>query len=300
MFALEFQEEISADQKENSQKPCATLPPWAENHYKLISWWDMEKFSAERFVDIGRRFGMLQIYLRHKEHDAFNVEHRELIEAQFKHIQKSCAGLGLKFSLKGVDRALSQKLDQIKICREAIELISDIETRFMDEMGSSLFLHIPQDREDWYLKPLEGWEQTVNRFPNIQTEIEEASKSFACDRYAASVFHSTQIAEFGAIEIGKLIEIEDVKLGWPSTIREMDRIIHRAKYPELTEAEKKYRDLIGQLLPEMQSMESGWRHKISHVANRLILMSSEFSPEVAEEIYVATRAFMRRLATEMP
>jgi hypothetical protein len=80
----------------------------------------------------------------------------------------------------------------------------------------------------------------------------------------------------------------------------MRRIIHRARYDELKACEKQYRDLLGQLLPQMEAIETGWRHKISHVANRLVLMSAEFSPEIAEEILVATRAFMRTLSIALP
>jgi hypothetical protein len=32
----------------------------------------------------------------------------------------------------------------------------------------------------------------------------------------------------------------------------------------------------------------------------MVLMTADFSPAVAIEIYMATRAFMRRLATDLP
>jgi len=49
----------------------------------------------------------------------------------------------------------------------------------------------------------------------------------------------------------------------------------------------------------MLGMQNAWRHKISHAANRLVLETGEFQPYVAEDILVATRAFMRTLATEL-
>jgi hypothetical protein len=48
------------------------------------------------------------------------------------------------------------------------------------------------------------------------------------------------------------------------------------------------------------ALNRAWRNKISHAQGRLVLMTSEFSPEVAEEIMVASRSFMWRLATELP
>jgi hypothetical protein len=48
------------------------------------------------------------------------------------------------------------------------------------------------------------------------------------------------------------------------------------------------------------ALKNAWRNKISHVHGRLVLMTADFSPDVAEEITIATRGFMRRLATDLP
>jgi hypothetical protein len=50
----------------------------------------------------------------------------------------------------------------------------------------------------------------------------------------------------------------------------------------------------------VEALKTAWRNKISHVQGKLVLLTSDFTPEVAEEIVMASRAFMRRLATEMP
>jgi hypothetical protein len=50
----------------------------------------------------------------------------------------------------------------------------------------------------------------------------------------------------------------------------------------------------------MLAIKDSWRHKISHVENKLNWMDTDFSPQVAVEIISATRGFMRRLATDMP
>jgi hypothetical protein len=47
-------------------------------------------------------------------------------------------------------------------------------------------------------------------------------------------------------------------------------------------------------------LKDAWRNKIGHAHGRLILMRSDFTPDIAEEIMIAARGFMRRLATELP
>jgi hypothetical protein len=49
-----------------------------------------------------------------------------------------------------------------------------------------------------------------------------------------------------------------------------------------------------------EALKSAWRNKISHAQGSLTLMTEDFSPDIAEEIMIASRSFMRRLATEMP
>ena len=44
---------------------------------------------------------------------------------------------------------------------------------------------------------MDGWESVRNQFPSANTEIEEASKCFALDRYTAVVFHLMRIMEIG-------------------------------------------------------------------------------------------------------
>jgi hypothetical protein len=51
----------------------------------------------------------------------------------------------------------------------------------------------------------------------------------------------------------------------------------------------------------VEALKNAWRNKISHVSGqRLLLVSSEFTPDTAEEIMTATRAFMRRLTESLP
>jgi len=50
----------------------------------------------------------------------------------------------------------------------------------------------------------------------------------------------------------------------------------------------------------VEALKSAWRNKIDHAQGRLILMAVDFTPDIAEEIIIASRSFMRRLATEMP
>jgi hypothetical protein len=74
----------------------------------------------------------------------------------------------------------------------------------------------------------------------------------------------------------------------------------RNKQAEFHAFEKKHWPFLEQIIATVEALKNAWRNKVSHANGKLMLMTTDFSPEVAEEILMATRAFMRRLATDGP
>jgi hypothetical protein len=130
-------------------------------------------------------------------------------------------------------------------------------------------------------------------------DVEEASKCFALSRYAAAIFHSVQVVEVGVIELGKLVGVTDPLPGWSATTNRLQNIIkkgHEARTP----FERQHFAFFEQIQGTIEGLKNAWRNKVSHAYDKLTLLTADFSPDVAEEILFATRAFMRRLATDAP
>jgi hypothetical protein len=229
----------------------------------------------------------------------WQVEVYRLVSLDIRQIIAHCVSLGLNVSAE----LINQKSSALRTIRSANAMGPDLKA-ISDcigiEMKQTLFLYVPKERSRWYAEPLKDWEIVIDRIPDAIHDIEEGSKSFALDRYGAAVFHMMQVAEHGALEVGKLIGLSDPKAGWRSVRVAMIRIVQNTEYKKLTPIEQKHFPLFEQLLPLMLSMERAWRDKISHAANRLILLNTEFQSYVAEEIISDTRAFMRRLAQDLP
>ena len=275
--------------------PKSKLVPWQAEVYRLVSWWDVEKFAAEKFYAIG----MLLETLSQRIGNMSSEDSLARLRLDLRIITAHCATLGLKVSAE----LITQKSSGLKSIKSAnamgrdLKAISDC---IAIEMKQTLFLYVPTERARWYVEPLKDWERVIETVPGTIHDIEEGSRSFALDRYGAAVFHMMQVAEHGALEVGKLIDLNDPKAGWRSVRLAMIRIVQNTEYKKLTPLEQKHFPLLEQLLPLMLSMERAWRDKISHAANRLILINTEFQSYVAEEIISATRAFMRRLAEDLP
>ena len=143
-------------------------------------------------------------------------------------------------------------------------------------------------------------EEVIDRFKNSVMDVEEMRKCFALSRYAGCVFHSVQVIEFGLIDIGKwLPALNDPKAGWPSVTQELERIVN-VPYPKRTPFEQTHFVFIEQTNALMKALKFAWRNKISHAGGKLHVLSPDFAPEIAEEIMMATRGFMRRLAVYLP
>jgi hypothetical protein len=291
------------------------LVPWMANCYGIANLNDMQRFPAEEFCSALAIMERVRCdALTYRSGDAachlgkltLPSHKREEMEATLRAVERNIRAASLSTS----GEALMELRTALINWRHAsfsdmsgsdvAARIDEVQRTLHRELKSMLFMYIPPDRAQLYLNPFDGWEKVAERFKGTIADIEECSRCLACDRFGAAVFHVMLVAEVGAIEIGKLIQIQDPKPGWPSTIREMNRIVLRVKYQDLKPVEQTHRQFLGQLLPIMESMEQGWRHKISHIDNKLVLVNGEFAPEVASEIVIATRAFMRRLAVEMP
>lgn len=162
------------------------------------------------------------------------------------------------------------------------------------------FLHLSPKHVEYYNSPTKGWSEVIARFPDARTDVVELSRCFALSRHAATVFHCIQAIECGLIEFGKFLKVNDPKSGWTTVTSRLSILVTKTKYPDLDLLYQEHFAFLEQMNGAVSALNGAWRNKISHSQGRLALMTSEFSPEVAEEIMIASRSFMRRLATELP
>lgn len=101
------------------------------------------------------------------------------------------------------------------------------------------------------------------------------------------------------IALGKIIGAADPQTGWNATTNKLKNIL-ATKYPDRTPFQQQHTQFLGQISATIEALKSAWRNKISHAQDKLVLLTSDFTPDVAEEILFASRSFMRRLATDAP
>jgi len=217
-----------------------------------------------------------------------------------KNIAGTCESAGLLVSSKQANNAVGL-MNADRIEHDAFQaMVVALQLVIQDECSTHVFFKIEADRKKHFDDPrANGWREIIDRFPSAISDIEETGKCFALGRYAASVFHSLQIVEAGLIELGTIISISDPKSGFTATANELKRIVSM-KFEQRTDWDKQHYEFLEQMHGTVEGLKNAWRNKVSHAQGKLVLMTSDFSGEVAEEILFATRAFMRRLATDLP
>ena len=293
------------------ESPVA-LRPWEAFPYQLVSWWDMQKFSAEKFVSIGTLIQQLKeemgipVVLGDSAFDfsdksalVMTDDLRKKLAGVFDFMIAECTQINLDVTMGTLEQIKGDLLSVQRVPRQyAVGRIAGLEGTLRAEMQRSLFLFVPSERSRYYVQPMREWEPALSRFPKIAVDVAESSRCFACDRYAGAIFHALLIAEFGVIDVAKTFGVQGDRPGWVALER-LEKIKNK-KHSDRSDLEKAHSQFLELVMPLMVAIKDAWRHKISHVENKLEWMDTDFSLQIAEEVISSTRGFMRRLATDLP
>lgn len=277
-------------------QPCRN---WGQNPFRLANLMELLRLKAESFCRLTELIGQVLTYLdEDQEHSEEKV--KEFWDTLVSEIVTESKKLELRSTLKQLERIRERMVSPAEIGAEEMrELFNQLQIRVVEDLEDSLFLSISPNRAAYYQNPRKGWEEIISRFPNTVSDIEEASKCFALSRYAAAVFHSLQVLEYGLIELGIFLQVNDPHSGWTAVAKRLSEVIKKS-YNDRTLFEKQHSQFLEQLQATVEALKNAWRNKISHAQGRAVLLTPDFTPDVAEEILFASRAFMRRLTDGIP
>src|ERR1039457_811529 len=274
---------------------------WQENPYRLVSLICMLQIEAGNLARACNIFGQMCMTIREGKRPGGQTF--GIVVAELEGLERDCQSPYLSTTLAQARRAKQLlswflagthgvTLTQIDVC------FSDVSSRLADELGARFVFTLPPEAAAQYAQPLKDWEAIVKRWPKITLDIEESAKCFALERYAAAIFHILLVAEFGVIEVCDLLGVSGDRPGWGCVDR-LQKLLNK-KYPDRTSPEQKHSVLLTAIVPMIVAVKDSWRHKISHVDNKLVWLDADFSQQIASEVIGSTRGFMRRLAEELP
>ena len=272
---------------------------------RLVTALEILRFYAEVYANAGynlafaaRRF---QAQTQGREDGRFDTTAVTLFTNHLRYLLKHCKDLPVTAVAiqETLDSIMSPQLIAILPLGQISNMAIQIETTLERELKTKLFFRLHHDKAERFRQPAKGWKRILKEFPQATTDVEEMQQCFALSRYAGAVFHSVQTIEFGLLNLGTFLEVDDPRSGWTAVSSKLEKLV-KTNFNDLSAKHQKHFAFIEQMQGTVTSLKNAWRNKISHAHGKLILLTSEFAPDVAEEIIMATRAFMRRLATELP
>jgi hypothetical protein len=272
--------------------------PCIEHPFRLISLKEIlmiyadDEFQVGPFVNLAFVLGRLEAPAPVGERDAI------LFEVILERCIEDMDRFGLRVSARNT-KDVVKILKGIHPSTNLHDYITVLRSGLSVELESTLFKSVDASVARMYREPRRDWEEVIERFPDSVSDIEESSKCYALGRYAASVFHSVQVIEHGLLALGEFMELPDPKSGFTAVANALQRV-KDTSYQDRTDFERKHYAFFEQVNGSVHAIKDAWRNKVNHAQGKLVVMTADFSPAVAQEIYIATRAFMRRLATDLP
>jgi hypothetical protein len=266
--------------------------PWISSPYSLISWWDMEKFSAEEFYQIGEFLGRMAETLRDgggTSHDRLSqiVGRGGLLE-EVAGIVDLCETVGLKVSVICGQEFLNAMEQEDLTFGDVHKRFEHLGNLIRMEMQTVLFFHLPTSQAEFYNnKHLFGAEVSA-KFPDLQYDIIEAGNCLALGRSTACVFHLMRIMEVGTQVFGRRLGVTFTESkNWQNILDESNKAI---------KALPKGKDAVelSQTSASLFAVKVAWRNQVMHPHDKYTL-------EEAEDVLRQVKSFMKSMAKlELP
>jgi len=275
---------------------------------ELWSLWDMLKLNAASFYKATAMLYNIRSFVNHwkenREHeDAIKIENKidistaKIVLENLRELQSSLLILGTTITSLAVDRLLKLLTPSVVISyQEFHDRFREIDNRLKDELSLVSTFVLEPEKVKFYepAEPLFGLEFET-KFPSGGVyEIDEAAKCMALGRDTAAVFHLMRCMEIGIRTVAKSLGIPDPTKGSDRNWHEMLRKIKLAMDAKLNPPTWKLgdREIFESAYGSLDAVRVAWRNTTMHVENK-------YTHEEAEHIFIATRGFMKKLASRM-
>jgi hypothetical protein len=218
---------------------------------------------------------------------------KEEAGAILREVRQRCEDLDIDQLTKFLDR-LEQKVDSAseKDCAGLLALATELNDQFEDGLKLQVFLLIPRIEKHWYEQcPLDH--KALKKFPKAGTELSEAGKCLALDRYAASVYHSMRSLEYGLQSFASSLSIRYANQEWGSIIDLVEKKINALKVLRRGTRKARIQHFCSEAAKEFRYFKDAWRNYAMHVRQE------SYDREEALRVYQHVSDFVSRLSGEL-
>jgi len=252
----------------------------------------MKQFLALGFYSLAYWLGTAETMCNDEPQDTLiSSKHavKDLLGNIVGKVAEGCELLELRVSKRQTDRVQEDLMNSACTFGTISQGLTNLHERVFDELGTTVFFHLPMDRAQYFLEPWKTFGQrVVEIFPAITRDVEEAGKCYASKRNTACVFHLMRIMEHGLKVLAKQIGIETQVPSWDGILGKIDRNL-AAKFQDkdlMWVARERY---FAEAASYLRAVKTAWRNPVMHIADH-------YSDDEAQSIYQTVQVFMKHLA----
>lgn len=278
-----------------TEETLSVVHPWQENGRRFVTLFAMLKAYAMSFYQMGGALASLQLFFETLPGTGKLADRAESHSANVTEaLRVLCVELDLQFSLKAVARLNKELEGGAPDTGKLAALLAEIETRVQEELEERSLFFVAPVKAARYSDFRPGWEAALLKFP-IATDVEEAEKCFALDRWTACVFHLMRTVEIGVQALGTYLSIAvAVTEPWGTVVREIQKAVQAM--PKASAAEKDAQSKFADVADALFQINLAWRIPAMHPRTP----GSSYTEEQASDALSRVKAFMRTLAEALP
>jgi hypothetical protein len=296
--------------KSQSSSVEVNLLPWQCNYRQIISWWEMEQFSARGFFLAGclieaiKTECLMGSTIIGGDEPLYNLaapldEHVISKAIDFlAQIEQQCLSIGLPISADTVKTALRKlesaptKALNYQWLRDKVSDLKDLIGREMS--GHGFFYISPEKAKYWPKKAARHafGDGVADAFASSVFDAHSSAICLAIGLGTASVFHSMRVLEIGLSAFGAVFNVSLAHTNWEPALREIE-----SKIREM------HKDPSWKALPDCKAKQEQYSQAASHFAvlkdawrNYTMHSRGQHGEDEAEMIFLNVRGFMQKLA----
>ena len=263
----------------------------------MVSWLEMNKFSAEKYYRIGCLLGNTIQALEHlgKPGGVFRDLNEPNVCAWLELVSKYCREIGLIQSAKCTERITKELSTRETALRDIKSPLDGLQKLINSELEEELFFHVNAEYAKYHHQPF-GFDRDGAKpseaFPSTVSEIEEAGNCLALSRPTACVFHLMRALEPCLCVLSRELSVVKHSPTWHAYLSAFPDAI-KANFPAKNAADGEMREFYSGVTERLTWIKDGWRNPTMHS------IEATYTESQAVDIYNAVGAFMRHLATKL-
>lgn len=285
------------------------LLPWQLNPRHIISWWEMEQFSARAFFWIGYALerivgdcymassvldGDIPIYNLSKRIDDRVVKN---VQESLGEIKTHSRAMGLRIAEGTASDLLMQVNDHPELVdyQTVITQLKGLRKILEREMADKTFFYISPERGKFWPRieePNPFGDEVAASFWSSYFDAGQAGICLAIGLGTASVFHAMRVLEIGLSSFGAVFGVSLEHTNWQPVLKQIESKIREMrsdpiwrKTPDCKQKQEDY----AQIASHFGVLKDAWRNYTMHTRGK-------YTEDEAELIYLNVKGFMQKLA----